>query len=417
MELDPSESINNMGKLRVDVLDAVDLPSADRNGYSDPYCKFELNGEMVFKTKTQKKTLHPAWNEFFDVDISSRTAAEFVCTVYDWDFGDKADLLGTAHINLELLDPFKPQEYNLKLDGKSGTVRLRLLFRPDYVTRTHQRTSTFSGTFAAPGKIVTGVASAPIKGVGLAAHGVGKGASFLRNGFRGKKTDEIRGDSISTVDSSTVVPVNGNDGGAPVPSLLVPPSGNTATPPTESPVTPPGTAQASSPHGRTKSFGASSIHSTFAGGAPTGTATFTIVSTSGYPPSSNIMVYVKHLGPKPKVLHKTAHIKSSTGTVQFDAKKETFKCSCTADSQFQVQVKGHSTFGSDDDLGEGFFVVDESGSNLEKRIPAGSGEVVIKSNFMPAAENGTESPKSSIRRSLLSKRENGRASREVTPNP
>ena len=52
MELDPSESMNNMGKLRVDVLDATDLPSADRNGYSDPYCLFELNGKDVFKTKT-----------------------------------------------------------------------------------------------------------------------------------------------------------------------------------------------------------------------------------------------------------------------------------------------------------------------------------------------------------------------------
>ena len=60
MALDPSESINNMGKLRVDVLDASDFPSADRNGYSDPYCKFELNGKDVFKTKVQKKTLQPA---------------------------------------------------------------------------------------------------------------------------------------------------------------------------------------------------------------------------------------------------------------------------------------------------------------------------------------------------------------------
>ena len=66
MELDPSESINNMGNLRVDVLDAEDLPAADSNGKSDPYCKFELNGQDVFKTKTVKKPLSPAWNEFFD---------------------------------------------------------------------------------------------------------------------------------------------------------------------------------------------------------------------------------------------------------------------------------------------------------------------------------------------------------------
>jgi Ca2+-dependent lipid-binding protein len=80
MDLDPSESINNMGKLRVDVLDAADLPAADRNGFSDPYCKFELNGKEVYKTQKQKKTLHPAWNEFFEVDVASRTAADFLCS-------------------------------------------------------------------------------------------------------------------------------------------------------------------------------------------------------------------------------------------------------------------------------------------------------------------------------------------------
>ncbi|KAH8815077.1 C2 domain-containing protein [Xylogone sp. PMI_703] len=419
MRLDPSESINNMGKLRVDVLDATDLPSADRNGYSDPYCKFELNGETVFKTKIQKKTLHPAWNEFFDVDISSRTGAEFVCRVYDWDFGDKADLLGTAPINLELLDPFKAQEYNLKLDGKSGSIRLRLLFRPDYVTRTHQNTSTFSGTFAAPGKIVTGVAGAPIKGVGLAAHSVGKGASFIRNGFRGKKSDEGRNGSVSTVEEFRATNSN-DDHLSSAPSLVIPPNTNVPLPTIETTTTPPGTAGgtlSASSHSRTRSFGASSIHSTYAAGAPTGTATFTVVGASGYPPSSNVMVYVKHLGTKTKVLHKTAHIKSSTGSVQFDPKKETFKCSCTADAQFQIQVKDHSTFGSDTELGEALFFVDESGSNAEKPVRAGSGVVVIKSNFTPIAENDADSPRSSIRKSLLSKRENGRASREVTPNP
>ncbi len=132
----------------------------------------------------------PIRNEFFEVEIPSRTAAKFVCSCYDWDFGEKADFLGKADINLDLLEPFQAQEYNLALDGKSGTVRLRLLFRPDYVTRSRQGSSTFSGTFATPGKIVTGVAGAPIKGVGMAAHGVGKGASFVLHGFKSKKKDE-----------------------------------------------------------------------------------------------------------------------------------------------------------------------------------------------------------------------------------
>merc|ERR1711977_390286 len=296
---------------------------------------------------------------------------------------------GNADINLELLDPFKAQEYNLTLDGKSGSVRLRLLFRPDYVTRSRQGSSTFSGTFATPGKIVTGVAGAPIKGVGFAAHGVGKGASFIRHGFKSKKKeDETNGTEMEAEDAKFA-----NGGGS-------------------------GLRR----HSRTKSFGQSSMHSTIHGGgagAPTGTASFTILSATGYPPSSNVMVYMKQLGPKPKTIHKTEHIKSASGTVTFNDKKESFKCACSADTQFQIQVKGHNTFGSDDDLGEGLFFIDESGTGLEKSVKAGSGQVVLKSNFVltPIIENGDNSPRSSsggLRKGLLGK--TGRNSRDVTPS-
>ena len=174
MQLDPSESINNSGTLRVDVLDAADLPSADRNGFSDPYCKFRLNDKEVYKTKVQKKTLHPSWNEFFEVPVPSRTAANFTCDVYDWDFGDKADHLGATKINLTALDPFHSHEESYLLDGMSGAVRLKMLFKPAYVTRHRQGTSTFSGTFAPAGKVV----GAPVKVVGSVGGGVVKGASF-----------------------------------------------------------------------------------------------------------------------------------------------------------------------------------------------------------------------------------------------
>jgi Ca2+-dependent lipid-binding protein len=111
-EIHTMESINNMGQLRVVVLDAPDLPSADRNGYSDPYCKFELDRQVVFKTKVQKTTLNPVWNEYFEIALRSRTAARFVS-------------------NLELLEPFISQEYKCSLDGKGGSTRLQLLFKPD----------------------------------------------------------------------------------------------------------------------------------------------------------------------------------------------------------------------------------------------------------------------------------------------
>jgi hypothetical protein len=422
MRLDPSESINNMGSLRVDVLDAQDLPAADSNGKSDPYAKFELNEQEVFKTKTQKKTLNPQWNEFFEVPIPSRTAAKFRVQVYDWDFGGNPDFLGGADINLGQLDPFKPTETKLILDGKSGSIRLRLLFRPGYVTRTRQGTSTFAGTFAStPGRIVTGVAGAPLKGgmavAGVVGSGVGKGTSFLKRGFKGKKDDDPNG-STSSFPPMPTITTNGGGNDMPVPGLgLKRATGFGAEGDTDSTSTPTEPTQNGNglfSHGRTKSIGASSVHSTLLAGAAAGTATFTVVSASGFPPSSDVYVVINQIMPKNKVVGKTKHHKSPSGVVKFD---ETFKWPCSPDAQFQVQAKEQHTFSSDEDLGEAMYVVDETGLSHEKEIKVGSGTVVIKSNFVSASENlSADSPKSSnIRRSFLSKRE-GR-SRETTPNP
>ncbi|KAJ3560958.1 hypothetical protein NPX13_g9123 [Xylaria arbuscula] len=416
MHLDPSESINNMGRLRVDILDGADLPAADRNGKSDPYCKFELNGVEVFKSKTQKKTLNPVWNEFFELDIPSRTAAKFRCNVYDYDFADKPDYLGGASINLEQLDPFQGQEVKLLLDGKSGSLRLRLLFRPDYITRSRLGTGTFSGTFGGGAKIVTGVVGAPVRGgaavAGVVGHGVGKGASFIKRGFTslGKKEDDSPDSSASP--STTEIPrIVTNDADAPSPartsgikrSGAINLDGDTVPPPL---------SNGSKTHNRTSSMGAASVHSLTPGGPGQGTATFTVVSATGYPPSSDVYVLIKQLAPKEKVIAKTKH-HETPGTIRFD---ETFKYKCTPDTQFRVEVKDHHTFGSDDDLGEALYFVDETGAG-EKEIKVGSGTVILKSTF-EAAQQETPRPGTSgggIRRSFLSKRE-PRASRESTPS-
>lgn len=407
MQLDPSESINNMGSLRVDVLDAADLPAADRNGYSDPYCRFKLNGKEVFKTKTQKKTLHPAWNEFFETQIKSRTAADFKCEVYDWDFGDKADHLGTTAINLDILEPFQPQEVAFALDGKSGTIRLKMLFKPDYVIRSRQGTSTFSGTFAPAGKVV----GAPVKGVGMVGGGVVKGASFLKRGFTGGRN---KGSRDSTMNEEQLT--NGTSSPAEAASPAGTPSRAPAiVEPTTSPNTP-----VTPPHTRARSF-ASSVGGTTPtkGAAEQGTAHFTILSALGYPPSANVRVYVKQIGPKgAKEVHHTKSVKSGSGAVDF-GDHESFKTNCAADTQFQIAVKDHGMFGSGDDLGEGLVFVDDQGSagdkGTEKTVKAGAGSVVLRATFTaaeaaslrPTTSGGRDSPDSrrAVRRSFLSKRD------------
>ncbi|KAL5118587.1 Tricalbin-2 [Pleosporales sp. CAS-2024a] len=402
MRLDPSESFNNQGILRVDVLDAADLPAADRNGFSDPYCKFVLNDKEVYKTKTQKKTLHPAWNEYFEVPVRSRTAADFVVNVYDWDFGDKADFLGKSSINLEILEPFTPQEVTLALDGKSGVIRLRMLFKPNYVVRSRQGSSTFSGTFALPGKVV----GAPVKGVGkgaaLVGGGVVRAGTFLGRGFKRRKSrgateDDFgeRPDSSSGRPSADtpIISIEGDAPAAPRDSLA---------------------PQASPNHQRHRSWGAQSLAGRFndSGAAPgsgeSGTANISILSADGFPVNTNVRVHVK-LGNKE--VHKTDHHKTSTGSVSFDVSEESFKIQCTADAFFKVSVVDHKKFGRDEELGEGTFTIDDQGAGGEKNVGVGKGMVVIKSSFTPNDAQSiaeTTSPKaekreSSGRRGLLSR--------------
>ncbi|KAE8369882.1 C2 domain-containing protein [Aspergillus caelatus] len=409
MKLDPTESINNMGTLRVDVLDAAELPSADRNGFSDPYCKFRLNDEMIHKTKVQKKTLHPAWNEYFETPIKSRIAADFRVDVYDWDFGDKADYLGGTHIDLRVLDPFQSQEVSLPLDGKSGAIRLKMLFKPTYVMRSRQGSSTFSGTFATPGKIV----GAPVKGVGFVGGNVIKGAtlgaSFLKRGI----TSRFHKDDSSSINEVAEDPEDTSQLEAP--SVLV--EGNI----------PPSSAQSNNlQHSRTRSVASHySDRLGLAGKGDTGTATITVVSASDFPPSANVRVTVKALGPKPKEVLKSKAHKASGGTVHFDSSHETCRVhNTTADAQYQIRVVDHATFGSDDVLGEALFFVDDQGSvaGQEKVVKVGSGNVAIRSSFSgsestlrpgtahsnggDAASDVMDSPDSKKpgRRSFLSKR-------------
>ena len=260
----------------------------------------------MYKTKTQKKTLHPAWNEYFEVPVRSRTAADFVVNVYDWDFGDKADFLGKSAINLEILEPFQQQEVTLGLDGKSGAIRLRMLFKPDYVVRARQGSSTFSGTFAVPGKVI----GAPVKGVGKGAAFVGgnvvRAGTFLGRGFKRRKSRGANGDEDFERPDSVDRP------SMDVPLVSV--EGGNSTSISAEPTTP---SRNTSDHNRHRSWGAQSFASRkdgTPGSAEQGTATIQIVSADGFPPNTNLRVFIHH---GKKDVHKTDHIKTSTGSVEF----------------------------------------------------------------------------------------------------
>lgn len=434
MKLDPSERADNSGKLHVDVMDADDLPAADRNGFSDPYCKFLLNGKEVYKSDKQRKTLHPAWNESFETAIRSRIASKFVLEVWDWDFGDKSDFLGKADINLGTLEPFTRQEIKLTLDGKSGVVRLRMLFIPEYVTRQHQGTSTFQGTFAVPGKIV----GAPVKGIGkgaqLVSGGVTKTATFLGKSFKRNKNgmkdslEDIHGGDTSDINSSqTSIPAVAPDPTPTVardtkPAITVGENhvdGTTTSPPplTPSPLTP-------SPHSRTKSWGAQSrpdsmYGASLSGSAEIGTATITLLSASGFPPLAHVRVQITMVTAKgtTKEIHKTRATKPTGTEIHYADGSEVARVQCAPDTPFRIVVQDHHTFGSDQDLGEGQFFVADQGGGGEHVVKVGSGSVKLRSAFVSAdtaSASGTPGRGSGTLKSRFGRR--GEKERNVTPS-
>nr|POE99522.1 uncharacterized protein pyuk71.03c [Quercus suber] len=407
MQLDPSESFNNSGNLRVEVLDAADLPAADRNGYSDPYCRFKLDGKEIHKTKTQKKTLHPAWNEFFEVQIRSRTTAKFEVNVYDWDFGDKADHLGDAAIPLDVLEPFVAQEVTLGLDGKSGAVRLRMLFKPDFVIRSRQGSSTFSGTFNTPGKVI----GAPVKGVGkgvtLVGGGVAKGASFLGRGFKRRPASSMPEDATASVVDARETSIDappGSSGG--VPAIAVS-NGHAPQASIESKDLP------TTPHKRGPSWGAVSQSPAVSGDF--GTATITVLAATGFPGEPKLEVHILHDSPKGlKEVMKTDHRKPKEGEWRFE--DETKKVPCSAEHQFRIVVKDHKTFGSGDTIGEGSFYINDQAGGGQQEIKAAPGVVILHTSFQPAeaasvyANDSPASKKGGLGR-FTSRRE-----RSVTPS-
>ena len=370
MQLDPSESMNNMGTLRVDVFDGKGLPAADKNGFSDPYCKFKLNEETVHKTKICKKTLNPVWEENFETPIQSRTASKFKVKVYDWDqFGDD-DYLGEADIDLAHLDPMQTKNVQLKLHGENGTgsagiINLRLLFKAAYVTRSRQGSSTFSASMGNAGKVV----GAPVKVVGMVGSGVGgglaKGASFMKHGFKGSKDTNAHG---STGTNGYI-----GEADAPVPSI--------ETPQRSAALSDVNGGAMSSP--RAPSIGGMSV-----GGGPGpvagdhGTANISVISARGYPSDTKIQVIIKAIGgKKSKELIKTKPLKNSGPDSNLTWEGESTKHTCAPDTQFQVVVEDHGLFGGKD-LGEALFFLDDSAvGGSERSVKVGPGTVVVRSGF------------------------------------
>eukprot|EP01129_Flabellula_baltica_P006525 TRINITY_DN2454_c0_g1_i1.p2 TRINITY_DN2454_c0_g1~~TRINITY_DN2454_c0_g1_i1.p2 ORF type:complete len:153 (-),score=38.02 TRINITY_DN2454_c0_g1_i1:243-701(-) len=119
--------------LQVNLYRASGLPSADRNGLSDPFVDISLGGWRA-RSKVIRKTLNPTWNAFFLFPFDTPgSTVELQDAVVEFQIYDKdslgKQLLGTVHVALsEFLNAGDKKEIRLKkrLQGATGKLTFGL---------------------------------------------------------------------------------------------------------------------------------------------------------------------------------------------------------------------------------------------------------------------------------------------------
>ncbi|PON83358.1 C2 domain containing protein [Trema orientale] len=111
---------------KVEVVEASDMKPSDLNGLADPYVKGQI-GNYRFKTKIQKKTLTPKWQEEFKIPIVTwELPNTLALEVRDKDhFVD--DILGDCSVSINDLRDGKRHDMWLPLKNiKTGRLRLAI---------------------------------------------------------------------------------------------------------------------------------------------------------------------------------------------------------------------------------------------------------------------------------------------------
>ncbi|AGO14204.1 AaceriAER411Wp [[Ashbya] aceris (nom. inval.)] len=191
-KLPQADLITNTGDLSLEILNAVRLLPADRNGKSDPYVKFYLDNsdEVIYKTKTQKKTLEPVWNETTTLQLNNRINNYLRIKVMDWDAGNSDDLIGTATVPLAEVDPDSETPMEVQLTGPNGEdggiLYLNFKFSPRYTVSVNKK-ETKVGDIANKGLSAGLSAGTSVIGGGLGA--VGKLKKGILGGGKKKEKD------------------------------------------------------------------------------------------------------------------------------------------------------------------------------------------------------------------------------------
>ncbi|KAF5356241.1 hypothetical protein D9756_004179 [Leucocoprinus leucothites] len=309
IKLEARETVSNMGILRVDLLDGSDIRGVDRSGKSDPFAVFTLDDQKVYKSQVKKKTLTPQWNEDFSCTVLSRVAADFSVEIFDWNQIEQAKSLGEAKIDLADLEPFTATERVLTLShtkhGSHGQIRIRMLFHPQILAKSRQKTSTFSSA----GRAVTQIGALPVS--------AGKGV------FQGVTSVFKRGDKD-------------HDDVPPVPDV---PAGQSSHP----------VGVPSSMGGQSEPFPQQTRNFAADGPSPSqpGTLRVTVLEAKDIAPNETKAYVTLRIGDKE---FKTKH-SHKTATPEWN---EAFICpASTSTSKIYSWIYDHKTLGKDKELGSG----------------------------------------------------------------
>lgn len=117
----------------IELIEAQNLPAADRGGTSDPYAIIEYNGEVV-QSRVQSKTLNPRWREVFVLPLASPPGerGSIRIDVYDKDFnlfGGKnslGDFLGGVDVPVGVEPGEAAADLWLELGGEGGKGQINV---------------------------------------------------------------------------------------------------------------------------------------------------------------------------------------------------------------------------------------------------------------------------------------------------
>eukprot|EP00063_Salmo_salar_P029756 XP_014004591.1 PREDICTED: multiple C2 and transmembrane domain-containing protein 2-like isoform X4 [Salmo salar] len=139
--------------LTVNLKEGRNLVIRDRNGTSDPYVKFKLEGKTFYKSKVVYKNLNPKWSESFSFPLQDWEQVVDV-RVYDKD-RTTDEFMGSSTIVIKNLELDKTSEMVLSLEDPSSleddmgviVIDTCLTFRDATIKRPkrHQKNRRFRG--------------------------------------------------------------------------------------------------------------------------------------------------------------------------------------------------------------------------------------------------------------------------------